>query len=171
MGGNMLRLKSRLVGALILALFLVLPITAKAQAGIDICFHGKVVAVSDGDTIKVMHEGRTERVRLLGIDCPEKRQAFGRRAKQFTAAMAMGKTVTIETAGRDRYGRILGTVILPDGRNLNRELVKEGLAWCYRYYSLDGSLGQLEAEAQAARRGLWRESHPVAPWEFRRNRR
>lgn len=170
MSGNMLRRKARLFPAF-LVLFLVLPVWGETFPGIDTCFHGKVVAVADGDTIKVMREGRAERVCLLGIDCPERRQAFGKRAKQFTAAMVMGKDVTVETAGQDRYGRTLGTVVLPDSRNLNHELVKAGLAWCYRYYSSDGSLGDLEAEARGAKRGLWRDPHPTPPWEFRRNRR
>ena len=76
-----------------------------------------------------------------------------------------------ETPGLLSPSRTLGTVILPDGRNLNRELVQAGLAWWYRYYSSDGSLGQLEAKARAARIGLWRDPHPVAPWEFRKNHR
>jgi len=135
----------------------------------DHCFSGKVVGVLDGDTIKVMHQGQADRVRLQGVDCPEKRQAFGKRAKQFTASLAMGQGVTVETDGRDRYGRILGTVILPDGRNLNRELVKAGYAWWYRQFSSDGTFEELEAEARTAQRGLWRDPHPVPPWEFRKH--
>ena len=71
----------------------------------------------------------------------------------------------------DQYGRTVGEVILPDGKSLNRELVKAGFAWWHRQYSRDSSLGQLEAEAQAARRGLWVDSNPVPPWEFRRVQR
>jgi len=148
----------------ILILFLVVP-------GLADTFSGRVVAVTDGDTIKVMHQGRAERVRLQGIDCPEKQQAFGKRAKQFTADMVMGKEVTVIAEKADRYGRTLGYVILPDGRNLNRELVQAGLAWWYRHYSSDSSLGELEAEARAAKRGLWQDLQPVPPWEFRRTGR
>jgi micrococcal nuclease len=153
---------------LIFVFSMVLPGYSAPSPGIDSCFQGKVVAVVDGDTIKVMHEGRAEKVRLEGIDCPEKGQAFGKRASQFTAAMVMGKVVTVETVGRDIYGRTLGVVSLADGRNLNRELVRTGLAWWYRHFSSDNSLGDLEAEARAAHRGLWRDPHPVAPWEYRR---
>jgi endonuclease YncB( thermonuclease family) len=128
----------------------------------------RVVGVSDGDTIGILYEGHREPVRLSEIDCPEYNQAFGTRAKLFTSDLVFGRTVTIRTAGRDRYGRILAEVMLPDGRSLNRELVRAGLAWRYRGYSSDESLGALEAEARAARRGLWSDAHPVPPWEFRR---
>lgn len=72
----------------------------------------------------------------------------------------------------DRYGRLVGEVLLPDGRNLNHELVRAGMAWWYRRYAQeDTTLAQLEAEARAARRGLWRDPHPVPPWEWRRTQR
>jgi micrococcal nuclease len=83
-------------------------------------FSGRVVGISDGDTITVMHDGRAEKIRLYGIDAPEKGQAFGNRAKQFVAALAFGKKVKVEARDQDRYGRTVADVILPDGRNLNR---------------------------------------------------
>lgn len=89
-------------------------------------FTGRVVGISDGDTISVMHGTRAEKIRLGGIDCPEKRQAFGQQAKQFTSKLAFGKDVTIKTLSHDKYGRTIGDVILPDGRILNQELVKAG---------------------------------------------
>src|SRR5712691_7992763 len=107
-------------------------------------FTGRVVGVADGDTIKVMHNGKAEKIRLHGIDCPEKAQPFGSKAKQFTSGMVFGKTVTVHVTDMDRYGRTVADVILPDGRVLNRELVAAGLAWWYRQYSRDKSLGQLE---------------------------
>ncbi len=134
-------------------------------------FTGKVVGVSDGDTIEVMRAGRAVRVRLQGIDCPESHQAYGTRAKQFTAELAFGKTVAVQVHGTDQYGRILGEVILPDGRSLNRELVRNGYAWWYRRYSDDPVLQQLEEEARRERRGLWRDKNPTPPWQFRRERR
>ncbi len=80
-------------------------------------FTGKVVSVSDGDTITVMHNGKGERIRLHGIDCPEKRQAFGKRAKQFTSNLVFAKTVTVQALDQDRYGRTVGVVLLSDGRS------------------------------------------------------
>src|SRR5438094_928760 len=81
----------------------------------SIHFTGKVVGVTDGDTISVLHNGRGEKIRLHGIDCPEKWQAFGKKAKQFTSDLAFGKEVTVKVFGRDRYGRTIGDVVLPDG--------------------------------------------------------
>jgi endonuclease YncB( thermonuclease family) len=127
-----------------------------------------VVGVADGDTIEVMHLGRAQKIRLAGIDCPERKQAFGTRAKQFTADMVFGKVVTVKIQTIDQYGRTVGEVILPDGKSLNRELVKAGFAWWYRQYSNDETLGELEEEARSARVGLWADSNPVPPWEYRK---
>lgn len=131
-------------------------------------FSGKVVKVSDGDTIEVMRDGRAEKIRLAGIDCPEKKQAFGQAAKRFTLDLAAQKIVTVKVETTDRYGRTVGEVILPDGRSLNRELVRAGYAWWYRKYSSDTTLGILESEARTTRRGLWADPTPVTPWDWRR---
>ena len=130
-------------------------------------FDAKVVGVSDGDTITVLHGTTPVKVRLNGIDCPEKRQPFGSRAKQLTSELAFGKTVTVRPVGKDRYGRTLADVTLPDGRVLNQELVAAGMAWHYTQYSKDKSLARLERQAREARVGLWSEARPVAPWDFR----
>jgi len=111
------------------------------------------------------------KVRLHGIDCPEKRQAFGRRARRFTSDLAFDKEATVGIQTTDRYGRTVGLVIFPDGKNLNWELVSAGLAWSYRNYAPDDRiLERLEAEARAARRALWAEKNPVPPWEWRREK-
>lgn len=130
-------------------------------------FTGRVVGVTDGDTIKVLHANRSETVRLLGVDAPEKRQAYGDRARQFTADLAFDRTVTVRTSGRDRNGRLLGEVVLPDGRSVNQELVRAGYAWWFRKYSRDIQLARLEEEARQDRRGLWADAAPQAPWEYR----
>jgi micrococcal nuclease len=130
-------------------------------------FTGRLVAISDGDTISVLHNGRAEKIRLNGIDCPEKRQAFGQRVKQFTSKLAFGKEVTVKTFGHDKYRRTLGDVILPDGRSLNPELVKAGLAWWYEKYSKDTTLRDLQEEARRAKRGVWIYPDPIAPWDWR----
>ena len=118
-----------------------------------------------------MHAGRPDPVRLSGIDCPESHQGFGTRAKQFTSQLAFGREVKVVVRDTGRYGRTVGEVILPDGRSLNHELVRAGLAWWYRQYAAnDRTLENLEREARAAKRGLWVEADPTPPWEFRRTR-
>lgn len=134
-------------------------------------FTGKVVGVSDGDTITVMYQGRGEKVRLSGIDCPEKGQAFGNRAKQFTSKMVFGRDVLVRTHGRDCYKRLLGEVFLPDGRSLNQELVRAGYAWWFRRYSDNADLKKLEEEARAAKAGLWVDPQAIPPWQYRRKGR
>jgi micrococcal nuclease len=135
-------------------------------------FSGRVVAVADGDTITVRTDDqRTVKVRLNGIDCPEKGQAFGKHAKEFTSRHAFGKRVTIKEHGGDRYGRVIGDVVLGDGRLLNAELIRAGLAWHYKEYSTDPYLAKLEKEARVARVGLWSDPKAVSPWVFRRGER
>lgn len=134
-------------------------------------FTARVVGVTDGDTLRVLHAGRAETVRLQGVDAPEKRQAYGDRAKRFTADLTFDRTVTVRTTGRDRNGRLLGEVVLPDGRSLNQELVRAGYAWWFRRYSRDDRLARLEEEARTGRRGLWADQAPEAPWDYRVNGR
>lgn len=134
-------------------------------------FVGRVVGVSDGDTITVLSGSEQVRVRLNGIDCPERGQPFGDRAKRKASELAFGKDVTVRPFGTDRYGRTIADVTLPDRRLLNRELVAAGLAWHYRRYSDDETLASLERRAREARLGVWSEPQPVAPWELRESRR
>jgi endonuclease YncB( thermonuclease family) len=134
-------------------------------------FTGKVTAITDGDSIKVLHEKTEVTIRLAGIDCPELGQAFGQQAKKQTSKLSFGKMVTVQAKGKDRYGRTLADVILPGGRSLNQELVRSGYAWWYRKYSKDESLGKLEAEAREQKRGLWSDAKPTAPWDWRAARR
>ena len=133
-------------------------------------FEGKVVSVSDGDTIKVIKDGKQVKVRLAAIDCPEKKQPYGQKAKQFTADMVAGKSVKVWETDTDRYGRIVGFVFIGD-KNLNKELLSAGLAWHYKKYSSDHELAKLENQARVAKRGLWAEPDPVAPWVWRRQKR
>ena len=135
-------------------------------------FTGKVVGVIDGDTIEILHNRHPERIRLSGIDCPEKRQAFGTRAKQAASELVYGKDVTLQTHGHDKYKRTLADVLLPDGTNVNQQLVKDGWCWWYRKYAPgDTVLEGLENEAQEARKGLWVDPQPVPPWEWRKRSR
>ena len=134
-------------------------------------FTGKVIAVIDGDSIVVARDNKQIEIRLLEIDCPEFDQAFGPRAKKRTSELCLGKTVTVKATGKDDYDRTLSHVILPNGKELNRELVNAGLAWWYRKYSKDKSLGKLEANAKRDRRGLWSDKESIAPWDWRAAKR
>ena len=125
-------------------------------------FAGRVVGITDGDTIKVLRAGRAETVRLEGVDAPEKRQAYGERARRFAADLSFDRTVVVRATGRDRNGRLLGEVVLPDGRSLNQELVRAGYAWWFRRYSRDVRLARLEEEARQDRRGLWADQRARA---------
>lgn len=107
-------------------IFLILLILAPA---VQAMLNGRVVRVIDGDTVVVLTEAATElRIRLAGIDAPEKGQPFGQRARQFLSCLVAGRVVEISGASRDRYGRVLGT-LWADGRDINAELVCAGMAW------------------------------------------
>ena len=117
-------------------------------------YSARVVGISDGDTLTVLTAASAGQVRLCGIDAPETGQDFGSRAKQAASELAFGKTVTIRPRDTDRYGRTVAEVILPDGRSLNREMVRQGMAWWYRKYApADTELARLESEAKAAGAG------------------
>ena len=135
-------------------------------------FTGPVISVLDGDTIEVLHNQHPERIRLHGIDCPEKGQAYGTRAKHATSALVFGKEVTLQTHGKDRYKRTLADVFLSDGTHVNHELVKDGWCWWYRKYApKDIEIKTLEEQARQSKKGLWGERAPVPPWEWRRDAR
>ena len=137
-------------------------------------YQAKVVGITDGDTIKVLHEGKQIKIRLYGIDTPEKRQAFGNKAKQFTADRVFGKTVTIIPMDTDRYGRTVGLVQSPDDPvTLNEALVKHGYAWVYRKYCRADFCPDWLIQEQTAKTssiGLWADPEPIPPWQFRKRK-
>jgi endonuclease YncB( thermonuclease family) len=138
---------------------------------------GRVVTITDGDTVRVLDAAQTEhRVRLSGIDAPESGQAFGSRSRQNLASLVGGQTLTVVWQKRDRYGRIVGKLVRQDGSDANLEQVRAGMAWWYREYAQEQPVADrqsyeaAEAEARTQGRGLWRDPSPVPPWEFRRNK-
>lgn len=142
-------------------------VMSSAMAGTLI---GRVVKIADGDTLTMVIDDRQEKIRLSEIDTPERKQPFGMRAKQALAEMTFGKTITVETSTRDRYGRVIGHVVVAD-LDVNAELVRLGYAWVYRRYSDDPELIRLEQIARAEGLGLWAGGNPIPPWEWRRGRR
>lgn len=136
---------------------------------------GRVVGVSDGDTITVLTEAREQfRVRLQGIDAPESKQAFGNVSKRSLSDLVFSKTVEVRFDKEDRYGRILG-VVYAAGLDVNLTMVSKGMAWHYKHYQRDQSpnerrlYAQAEDDARASGLGLWRDPHAIAPWDFRRS--
>ncbi len=134
---------------------------------------GKVIGVTDGDTIRIRREtGQTKtviRVRLNGVDCPEQDQPFGAQAKKVTSELTLDKWVDVDQKDVDQYGRTVAVIILPDSKNLEQELVARGMAWWYRYHAPeDKTLQRLEKEARKNKRGLWSDPNPMPPWDWRR---
>jgi len=140
-------------------------------------FAGRVVGIQDGDTVTVLDASNQQhRVRLAGIDAPEKAQAFGAAAKEQLARLAFGKQADLRCAKRDRYGREVCSLYVA-GRDVGLEQVRSGHAWWFREYAREQSLedrnvyASAESEAREARRGLWRDASPQAPWAWRRQAR
>jgi micrococcal nuclease len=132
-------------------------------------FSGVVTHVADGDTLSVTANGRTDVIRLDGIDAPEAGQAFGGQARQRLRVLAFSQPATVHVHDRDRYGRLVARVIVA-GRDLSEEIVKAGLAWRYTQYSADRQLAALEQQARQQHLGLWADRTAVPPWQYRKER-
>ena len=134
---------------------------------------GKVVGVSDGDTITVLDSSKTQhKIRLMGIDAPEKAQAFGQRSKEHLSNLVFAKQVTVQSDKIDKYGRTVGKIFV-NGVDANLEQVKAGFAWHYKEYAKEQSsadrdvYARAEITARSAARGLWIDANPMPPWEWR----
>lgn len=133
---------------------------------------GRVVGVSDGDTITVLDEmdkGRF-RVRLFGVDAPEKRQAYGNKAKNYLSSLIFGKRVSVRFASVDRYGRIVGRIYL-EKKDICLAMIAAGFAWHYIHFDKSPAYAAAEKKARAGRLGLWSDRSPVPPWDFRRQKK
>lgn len=152
---------------LLLALTLSFSLASYAET-----IEGRVVGVSDGDTLTVLDVGNTQfKIRLAAIDAPEKAQAFGQRGKEKLSDICYGKQASVTVVDTDRYGRTVGEITC-EGDNANEAMIKSGLAWVYRKYAKGyGHLYAFEEEAKAAKRGLWADPNPTAPWDWRKAKR
>lgn len=145
---------------------------------------GRVVGVADGDTVTVLDADKTQyKIRVAGIDAPEKKQAFGQRSKMSLSDLVFGKDVEVIASKRDRYGRLIGKVMVADPSCTDRACPKTldagltqitiGMAWWYRHYAREqaaadaGAYEFAEQEARARRAGLWRDPVPTPPWDWR----
>ena len=163
-------MKKRTLAAVMLLAVFVCDATAATLAG-------RVVGVSDGDTVTVLTaENRQFKIRLTGIDAPEKKQPFGAFAKETLARQLFGQPVTVEWSKTDRYGRILGKIEV-DGVDANLEQVREGSAWVYTQYLRELTIEdrrlylEVEQQAKSEHAGLWRDTHPEPPWQWRKEKR
>ncbi|MCX7059274.1 MAG: thermonuclease family protein [Gammaproteobacteria bacterium] len=139
-------------------------------AGAVFACSGRVVGVTDGDTIKVLCDRTEVKVRLAEIDAPERGQPFGAQSKAALSDLVFGRQIRLDVTDTDRYGRSIARVWV--GRtDANREMVRLGYAWAYRKYLTDATLLDDEAAAQRARSGLWADANPSPPWEFRAQKR
>lgn len=133
---------------------------------------GKVIGITDGDTITVLENKTQYKIRLYGIDCPESRQGFGKRAKQFASSIAFGKTANVVKEDTDRYGRTVGIVYVGD-ICVNEEIIRNGFAWVYQKYCKKAFCQdwlELEELARNDKKGLWSHADPIPPWDFRKGR-
>lgn len=143
-----------------------------AGAGVAQAMSGVVIRVSDGDTVWVRPDGEPRRkpvkLRLVGIDAPERCQAWGPEATAALSSQVLQRRVEVPTRGVDAHGRLLGGLLLPDGRDVSAWMVSQGHAWSPRFRRHPGPYAPQQRDAQARRAGLFADPAPVEPWVFRK---
>jgi len=161
-------MKMNLIVRSILFFTLILPSLSFSQT-----ITGKVVSVADGDTITILNNRQQTKIRLYGIDCPEKSQPFGKKAKKLTSSLTYRKSVSVDVYDIDKYGRSVG-VVYAGNVNVNEEIIRNGYAWQYRKYckeSFCDSWLRIEEDARNSRVGLWQDDNAQPPWEYRKAKR
>jgi endonuclease YncB( thermonuclease family) len=155
--------------ALFLCLLHVFP-SLHGQTRTAFAFTGKVVKIVDGDTFDILDSlNKVSRIRMNGIDAPEKKQAFGQQSKDMLGRWCFAKTVQIKVYSKDKNGRSIADSYI-NGRSLSLLMIQEGMAWHFKKYSKDTVLAKAEINARAARKGLWTDPAPVPPWQYRASR-
>jgi micrococcal nuclease len=149
-----------------------IPLDSKEQSKQALTlFSGKVIKIVDGDTYDVLTKDyKTIRIRMNGIDAPEKKQAFGQKSKDYLSSLCFGKEVQIKPRNYDRNKRLIADSYTLSGNDLSREMVRSGYAWHFKKYSSDKKLADDENHARSMKAGLWADNEPVAPWAFRSKR-
>jgi len=155
------------------AIVLSLTLTSYVQAEV---LTGRVMKVADGDTVTVLDGSNMQhKIRLTGVDAPEKQQAFGQKSKQSLSNWVFNKQVTVEFDKKDRYGRTLGKIVVNEV-DVNLEQIKAGMAWHYKYYQREQTAedperySRAEEDARSRKIGLWKDIDPLAPWEYRKRK-
>ncbi|PIE59729.1 MAG: nuclease [Desulfobulbus propionicus] len=160
---------------IILRNFLVLS-TATLFICINAAWGGQayVLKVLDGDSIQVKEGARIYDIRLYGVDAPEYDQHYGNRARRFTSELIRRKNITVQAKYKDRYGRVVA-VVMSQGKNVSKELVRNGLAWVHPYFCKDkrqcSMMTQDQLAAKKAKLGLWKDAKPIPPWKWKKSRR
>lgn len=135
-------------------------------------FTVKVVGISDGDTFTAINNDNLQlKVRLYGIDAPEKKQAFGNKSKEFLSSLIFGKNISIDVQSQDSWGRYIAYAFTPEGRDVSYLMIEAGMAWHFVKYDNTAVYELAEIDAKKAQRGLWVDKSPIAPWDFRSNNR
>ena len=136
-----------------------------------VAYQALVISCHDGDTVRIRHNEKVERIRLSGIDAPEIDQPFGIQSRNYLENIVLGRTVEIEETGKDKYGRTVAEIFTADRRDVNHLLVRQGLAWWYPAYARkDHALEYLESMAKVQHLGLWANRAAEAPWVFRKEK-
>lgn len=168
--------KNKFLSALVIfaLIFVSIPALSRSKRKTVTWLEGKIVGVSDGDTVKLLDSENTEhKIRLLGIDAPEKKQDFGEVSKQNLSRLVFGKEIKVRVQKKDRYGRSLG-VLIEQGQDVNIQQIQAGLAWHYKHFQSDQlpdervSYSAAEELARKNKTGLWTLANPTPPWDFRR---
>jgi micrococcal nuclease len=156
--------------ALLFSLLISLTSCSEAKPDTNQKLSGKVIGIVDGDTFDLLVNNSKIRIRLNGIDCPERKQPFYQQSKNALATMIFGKQVVVNSKARDRYKRVLGDVYVGN-ESVNEQMVGTGYAWHFKKYSNDQRLASLENKARQKRIGLWAHPDPVEPWNYRNTKK
>ena len=152
---------------IIFTILILFPLLLSAQI-----LKGKAVKIADGDTFTLLVNGHDQvKIRIDGIDAPEKGQAFGNRAKEYLSSMIWGEELTVSVTKKDRYGRSIGKVSTPSITDVGLEMIKAGFAWQYRDYNNEKAYADAESLARENRKGLWLDNNPKRPQDFRKEKR
>lgn len=148
-----------------LSLVMCLLWASPTMAGTD--FVARVIMVHEGDRVTISHDGQKAMIALQDIDCPDLKQPYGKQAKRATAAYLANREVVVRNLTRDRQGNMAAEIVLPNGRRIAHELVKEGLAWAQPGAVQDKALKDIEELARASKTGLWSDPNPIPPWKWK----
>ena len=149
---------------ILITILIMFPLLLSAQV-----LKGRAVGITDGDTFTLLVNGNEQvKIRIDGIDAPEKKQAFGNRAKEYLSGMIWEQELTVNVTKKDRYGRLIGKVSTPEIQDVGLEMIKAGFAWQYRDYNIDEYYAEAERQERESKKGLWLDKNPIRPQDFRK---